>query len=120
MRRRIFLFQTLTLILALVILLSVNGFVVHWVADYYRQQTVPASDGRAGEVQRLLDAWPEQDWDWPELARQLQALECGLVVEQDGLVVYSSLDEFQAQLYQRLLQDATWPDEGSLRLQNEG
>ena len=120
MRRRIFLFQTLTLILALVILLSVNGFVVHWVADYYRQQTVPASDGRAGEVQRLLDAWPEQDWDWPELARQLQALECGLVVEQDGLVVYSSLDEFQAQLYQRLLQGATWPDEGSLRLQNEG
>lgn len=42
LKRRIFLFHTLTLVAALVILLAVSGGVVRWVMDAYQRQDTPS------------------------------------------------------------------------------
>lgn len=67
MGRRIFLFHTLTLILALVVLLAASGGVIHLVFWIYQDRSSPADDGRAEQVRDIL-LQLSGDEDWPELA----------------------------------------------------
>ena len=120
MRRRIFLLYTLTLVLALVILLAVSSFVVHWVSQFYQDRAVPAADDRSGQVQELLTQWPEDNRDWRELDRQLSRLDYQLVVELNHRALYSSLDPVQEEAYRRISQRASWPESGSMVLQDQG
>ena len=48
MRRQIFFFHMVTLILALLTLLTVSGGVLHLVFRAYQDQAVPAADSRSG------------------------------------------------------------------------
>ena len=127
MRRRLFLFHTLTLLAALAALLAVSGGVLHRVADDYRRQMDAAEAGRLDQAQILLESLPEQPQDWPELTRQLMelsrqlaGLDYSLVVEWDGQVVYSTLDQFQEDVYRRLSDKTALPQEGAMRMQSDG
>jgi signal transduction histidine kinase len=120
MKRRLFFFHTAALIAALVILLAVNGGVVHLVSGYYRQHAVPAADGRSERVQAILDSWGAGDTDWIRLSRSLEKFDCGLAVSVDRQVVYSSLNQIQDDLYRRVAKEASWPEQGTLTVQNDG
>ena len=120
MKRRIFLFHMVTLMLSLLILLAVSGGVLHLVFRAYQDQSVPAADSRSDQAQAVLENWPEDDRSWWELDRQLGELDYQLVVERDHNPIYSSLDGFQEELYSRISPDASWPESGTLSLQDQG
>ena len=69
MKRQIFLFHIVSLVLAMLFLLAVNGSVFHLTLALYQSQEVPASDSRSNQVQGTLDQWPEHSKDWKELNR---------------------------------------------------
>ena len=119
-KQRIFFYNTLSVIAALIIMLVVNWGTVHWISDFYRQQESPAADDRLAMVQGLLNNWTELDRDWLQLDRQLHEMNYRLVVEQEHQPVYSSLNQFQDALYQRTSDAASWPEDGTLTIQNEG
>ena len=120
MRRQIFFFHMVTLILALLTLLTVSGGVLHLVFRAYQDQAVPAADSRSDQVQSTLASWPEEARDWWELDQSLAKLDYRLAVEEDHQVVYSSLNRFQEDLYNRSFANASWPESGTLSLQDQG
>ena len=120
MKRQIFLFHMGTLILALLFLLAVNGLVLHVVFSVYQKQAVPAADSRSDQVQGTLDGWPESSRNWKELDRQLKTFGYQLMVEEDQKVLYSSLDGFQRDLYDHIAPEASWPETGTLSVQDQG
>ncbi len=120
MRRQIFFFHMVTLIVALLTLLAVSGGVLHLVFRAYQDQAVPAADSRSDQVQSTLASWPEEARDWWELDQSLAKLDYRLAVEQNHQVVYSSLNRFQEDLYNHIFADASWPESGTLSLQDQG
>ena len=79
-KQRIFFYNTLSVIAALIIMLVVNWGTVHWISDFYRQQESPVADDRLAMVQGLLNNWTELDRDWLQLDRQLHEMNYRLVV----------------------------------------
>ena len=120
MKRRIFFFHTVALVVSLLALLVMCGGTIHLVLRMYQEQAVPAADSRSEQVQAALSSWPEDSWEWWELDRQLGEWNYQLVVEQDHHILYSSLDRFQEELYSRIAADASWPESGTLSLQDQG
>ena len=120
MKRQIFFFHMITLLLSLVILLGVGGGTLHLVLRFYQKQAVPAADSRSEQVQAVLADWPEDSADWRELDHMLEEQNYQLVVERDRHILYSSLDGFQRELYSRIASDASWPESGTLSLQDQG
>ena len=120
MRRRIFLFYILSLVLSLVLLLGVSGLVVQGVSRFYQERAAFPADDRSARVQEILTQWPETDRDWRALDQQLDGQDYQLLVERDGHTLYSSLDQFQQEVYQHLSGQAAWPEEGTLVLQDQG
>lgn len=120
MRRRIFLFYTLSLVLSLVLLLTVSSLVVQGVSRFYQERAVPPADDRSAQAQEILSQWPETDRDWRALDQQLDRQGYQLLVERDGRPLYSSLDQAQEEAYRRLSGRAAWPEEGTLVLQDQG
>ena len=120
MRRQIFFFHMATLIVALLTLLAVSGGVLHLVFRAYQDQAVPAADSRSDQVQSTLANWPEEARDWWELDQSLAKLDYRLAVEENRQVVYSSLNRFQEDLYNHIFADASWPELGTLALQDQG
>ena len=120
MRRRIFLFYILSLVLSLVLLLGVSGLVVQGVSRFYQERAAFPADDRSAQVQEILTQWPETDRDWRALDQQLDGQDYQLLVERDGHTLYSSLDQFQQEVYQHLSGQAAWPEEGTLVLQDQG
>ena len=120
MRRRIFLFYILSLVLSLVLLLGVSGLVVQGVSRFYQERAAFPADDRSAQVQEILTQWPETDRDWRALDQQLDGQDYQLLVERDGHTLYSSLDQFQQEVYQHLSGQAAWPEEGTLVLQTRG
>ena len=120
MRRQIFLFHIVTLILSLMLLLGVSSGSLHLVLRVYQQQSVPAADSRSDQAQATLNSWPEDSEDWIALNQELAELDYQLVVECGHQIVYSSLDGVQAELYNHISADASWPENGTLLLQDQG
>lgn len=122
MRKRIFLFHTFTLVAALLTLLAVSGGVVHWITGSYQRQSIPAAPEQSDQVQALLAQWQEWQGDWGALDQALKELDFSLVVERDHRIVYASdgLNQFQRDMYRRVSQEASWPAEGTLSVQNQG
>jgi len=117
-RKRIFLFHTLTLIAAMAVILAVSGGAAHWTVNYYQRKNVPAADDRSHQVQTLLEDWDGEGWD--TLGKALGKLDYRLVVTRAGTTVFSSLDPFQEKTYRLFSKDASWPESGTLTVQNEG
>ena len=74
MKRRIFLFHTLTLVAALVILLAVSGGVVRWVMDAYQRQDTPSADQNMEQARQAIDEWDTGNWNWEGLDQMLRVL----------------------------------------------
>lgn len=120
MRRRFFLFQTVTLIVALVALLLISSVVTQWTNEYYRRQAVPAASWQSDRVQEILSSWTLDETDWDTLSYTLESLGYQLVVENQNDLLYSTLDLFQQELYEDMQEtDASWPSVGTLIVQNQ-
>ena len=117
-KRRIFVYHTLTVLAALVTLLVVSGGVMGWVTHRYQEWSRSAIDDRAEQVQTLLS--DSSGTDWGRLDAQLRELGYHLRVGQNGRELYSSLDPFQEDAYQRFSADAVWPPNGTHTIQNDG
>ena len=102
------------------LLLAVNGGVLHMVMDYYQRRAIPAADERSQQARAVLDSWDEKDEDWDKLSKRLRAAGYDLVVCRDGEIVSSGLDQGQQEFFARMLQSASWPEEGTLVVQDSG
>ncbi len=120
MRKRIFFFHTVTLISAMVTLLAVNWGVVHWIVGYYQRQATPAANSRSELVHSILEDWDAGARDWSRLDRFLRKSDYNLIVTENGEAVFSSLNQMQRDLYQKVAKDASWPEQGALTVQSDG
>ena len=119
-KQRLFFYNTLSVVAALIAMLVVNWGAIHWISDFYRQQEAAAADDRSAMVQGLLNSWTEPDRDWSDLDQQLREMNYRLLVERGRQLVYSSLNQFQDAVYRRISDTASWPEDGTLTIQNEG
>ncbi len=103
MKRRIFLYNTVAVLTALIALLAVNGLVTRWITDRYLEQGQDWMEDRLSQVQGILTQWEPASDTWDDLDEQLQALECGLHVAVRGHEIYSSLDPGQTELLRRMV-----------------
>ena len=120
MQKKLFFFHTFALVTAMAILLAVNSGVLHVVMDYYQRRAIPAADERSQQARVVLDSWDEKDEDWDELSKRLRAADYDLVVCRDGEIVSSGLDQGQQEFFARMIQSASWPEEGTLVVQDSG
>ena len=120
MQKKLFFFHTFALVTAMAILLAVNSGVLHVVMDYYQRRAIPAADERSQQARAVLDSWDEKDEDWDELSKRLRAADYDLVVCRDGEIVSSGLDQGQQEFFTRMIQNASWPEEGTLVVQDSG
>ena len=120
MKRQIFFFHMATLIVALLTLLAVSGGVLHLVFRAYQDQAVPAADSRSDQVQSTLANWPEEARDWWELDQSFG---------QAGLPPWrwkrttgwsTPLSPTSRRISTTTLADASWPELGTLALQDQG
>ncbi len=120
MQKKLFFFHTFALVTAMAILLAVNSGVLHVVMGYYQRRAIPAADERSQQARVVLDSWDEKDEDWDELSKRLRAADYDLVVCRDGEIVSSGLDQGQQEFFTRMIQSASWPEEGTLTVQDSG
>lgn len=120
MQKKLFFFHTFALVTAMAILLAVNSGVLHVVMGYYQKRAIPAADERSQQVQSVLDGWDENSRDWDTLEERLRAADYDLVVCQDGEIVSTSLDQGQQDFFSRLTENASWPADGTLVVQDSG
>lgn len=119
MKRRIFVYHTLTVLAALVALLAVSGSVMHWITSRYLEWSRSAMDTRTVQVQERLSDYTA-DGNWKALDAELAELRYSLYVLENGREIYSSLNPFQEESYRRLYGDKSWPSRDALTVQNEG
>lgn len=120
MQKKLFFFHTFALVTAMAMLLAVNSGVLHVVMGYYQRRAIPAADERSQQARVVLDSWDEKDEDWDELSKRLRAADYDLVVCRDGEIVSSGLDQGQQEFFARMIQSASWPEEGTLTVQDSG
>ena len=120
MQKKLFFFHTFALVTAMAILLAVNSGVLHVVMGYYQKRAIPAADERSQQVQSVLDGWDEDSRDWDTLEERLRAADYDLVACQDGEIVSTSLDQGQQDFFSRLTENASWPADGTLVVQDSG
>ena len=113
MKRRIFLYNTIVVIVALVALLAVSSVVIRRVSKTYAGRPVSVEESRAPQVQELLERWEPRTGSWAQLDMQLGELGYRLHVTQGEREIYSSLDRLQAGLF-RENEGTAWTREGSV------
>ena len=57
MKRRIFLYNTVAVLTALIALLAVNGLVTRWITSRYLEQGQDWMEDRLAQVQAILTQW---------------------------------------------------------------
>ena len=119
MKRRIFLYNTVVVIVALVALLAVSGVVIRRVSQAYAGRPVSVEESRAPQVQELLDRWDPRAASWAQLDIQLGELGYRLHVAQGEREIYSSLDRLQSGLF-RENEGTAWTGEGSVCIWGAG
>lgn len=110
MKRRIFLYNAVVVLLALIVLLAVSGLVIRRVSSSYRDAPPPA-DGSLPEVQSLLEDWQQERTGWHDLDGQLRNLGYALYVCIGSSEVYSSMSHIQWEMVHQLPLDEHWPTE---------
>ena len=120
MKRRIFIYNTVAVLTALVVMLAISGWVIRWVSDYYAGQPASLSDANSAQAQALLNQWAGRGGGWRELDQQLQTMDYSLYVGWNGRAVFSSLDSFQSQLFDRSGGETRWPEGRATSVWSEG
>ena len=119
MKRRIFLYNTVAVLTALIALLAVNGLVTRWITDRYLEQGQDWMEDRLSQVQGILTQWEPASDTWDDLDEQLRALECGLHVAVRGHEIYSSLDPGQTELLRRMVSTG-WMEDVATSVRSDG
>ena len=119
MKRRIFLYNTVAVLTALIALLAVNGLVTRWITDRYLEQGQDWMEDRLAQVQAILTQWEPASDTWDDLDEQLRALECGLHVAVRGHEIYSSLDPGQTELLRRMVSTG-WMEDVATSVRSDG
>ena len=119
MKRRIFLYNTVAVLTALIALLAVNGLVARWITDRYLEQGQDWMEDRLSQVQGILTQWEPASDTWDDLDEQLRALECGLHVAVRGHEIYSSLDPGQTELLRRMVSTG-WMEDVATSVRSDG
>ena len=113
MKRRIFLYNTIVVIVSLVALLAVSGVVIRRVSMAYAGRPVSEEEGKAPQVQQLLEEWDPRAGNWNQLNEQLGELGYRLYVLRGGQEIYSSLDRMQMSML-RENAGTVWNEEGTV------
>lgn len=108
MKRRIFFYNAVVVMVALTALLIVSGAVIGSVNDHYMERP-PVVDDNAPKVQNLLTQWVEDPSSWEDLNQQLKDLGYSLYVSLSGTEVYSSMAPIQTDLLRQLPPINSWP-----------
>ena len=120
LRRRIFLYNTIVVTVALVALLAVAGGVLRWTEHGFSGGPPRGeSAGDAAQVQELLNQWQITD-DWQTLDQQLQEYGYSLHVAQGEQEVYSSLNPIQQEVLRDSAGGDSWPEESALAVRGNG
>lgn len=100
-KRRIFLYNAVVVIVALTALLIVSGVVIRNVNDHYLQRP-PLVDDNVPKAQQTMTEWIAAPSSWEALSGQLQDLGYSLYVSLRGAEVYSSMAPIQIDLLHQL------------------
>ena len=107
-KRRIFLYNAVVVIVALTALLIVSGVVIRNVNDHYLQRP-PLVDDNVPKAQQTMTEWIAAPSSWEALSGQLQDLGYSLYVSLRGAEVYSSMAPIQIDLLHQLPPSISWP-----------
>ena len=119
MKRRIFLYNTVAVLTALIALLAVNGLVTRWITVRDLEQGQDWMEDRLSQVQGILTQWEPASDTWDDLDEQLRALECGLHVAVRGHEIYSSLAPGQTELLRRMVSTG-WMEDVATSVRSDG
>ena len=108
LKRRIFLYNAVVVMIALTALLIVSGVVIRSVNDHYMERP-PVVDHNAPKVQEEMTQWVEAPNSWDELDRRLKDLGYALSVSLGGAEIYSSMTPIQTDLLHQLPPSTSWP-----------
>ena len=113
MKRRIFLYNTIVVIVALAALLVVSGVVIRRVSQYYAGWPVSVKESHAPQVEELLEGWDPGSDSWSQLDQTLNELGYHLYVTRGEREIFSSLDRLQTNLLWEN-RGVTWTQEGTV------
>ena len=117
-KRHLFFYNALSVLLALAAMLAVSGIATHFIADNYQHQSISPVSEEASQVRDLLQGETVLRHDWPELNRQLQEVGFSLQVTQGDRPIFSSLSPAQARLYLEMGQRTKWNHSTPMIVQN--
>ena len=119
-KRHLFIYNTISVLVALVAMLVVSSVATHFIADNYQHQSLSSVSKEASQVQQLLQGDSLALHDWPQLNRQLQQLGFSLQVSKGDRPIFSSLDPAQSRLYREVGAHTQWGQSTPLIIQNPG
>lgn len=119
-KRHLFIYNTISVLVALVAMLVVSSVATHFIADNYQHQSLSSVSKEASQVQQLLQGDALALHDWPQLNRQLQQLDFSLQVSKGDRPIFSSLDPAQSRLYREVGAHTQWGQSTPLIIQNPG
>ena len=108
MKRRIFFYNAVVVMIALTALLIVSSAVIRSVNDHYMERP-PVVDDNAPKVQRIMTQWVEDPSSWEDRNHQLKDLGYSLYVSLQDTEVYSSMAPIQTDLLRQLPPTNSWP-----------
>ena len=117
-KRRLFVYNTISVLVALVAMLAVNSIATHFIAANYQHQFFSPVSEEASQAQQLLQGESMSRHDWPQLDRQLQEIGFSLHVSKGDKPIFSSLDPAQSRLYHDAGSRTRWDGSTPLIVQN--
>ena len=115
MKRRIFLYNTVAVLLALAALLLISSEVVRRVGAHYAGQAQPEDPPSTAAARELMETW---EGSWTELSQRLEGLGYQLQVSLDGTAVFSTLSDVQQDLLLQQGGAGEWPEGEAAELWN--
>ena len=115
MKRRIFLYNTVAVLLALAALLLISSEVVRRVGAHYAGQAQPEDPPSTAAARELMETW---EGSWTELSQRLGGLGYQLQVSLDGTAVFSTLSDVQQDLLLQQGGAGEWPEGEAAELWN--
>lgn len=119
-KQRLFFYNTISVLAALITMLMVSGFSMRTVTSIYHKWSHAQIDARAVYVQELLAGWDVSSQNWDELDQLLQEFNYRLSVTVWGHPIHSSLDPTQIRLLTQSMRPDSWIQDRSITVQHDG
>ena len=119
-KQRIFVYNTLSVLIALITLLMISSIVMRVVTDRLQESALSMVDSRSVQAQSLLNDWDVSEENWEQLDQQLRKINYSLVITDQGTPVFSSLDSVQREVYHQRGTRSPWQEGNAVSIQNAG